>query len=156
MKRGDAIRVLKRDLFGAVTWEYSGRVLTLSHGVLRIEAFFDRPDMPFQDTWLKRQDRFLETYYTCRWYNIFEIYDRDDGHLKGWYCNISRPAVIEEGSVSFVDLALDLWVTPQGEQKILDEEEFLALPLDGQTRQQALRALEEVRLRFQRRLRRVT
>ncbi len=154
MKRGDLIRVLKRDLSGAVTWEYFGRVLAFSCGVLRIEAFFDRQDMPFQDTWLKRNDRFLETYYTCRWYNIFEIYDRDDEQLKGWYCNISYPAVIGEGSVSFVDLALDLWVTPQGEQKTLDEEEFLALPLTSEARQQALNALEEVRQRFRRRLRR--
>lgn len=151
MKVGDRIRVLKRDLSGAVTWEYSGRVLFLRNGILRLEAFFDREDMPFQGTWLKRGDRFLETYYTRRWYNVFEIYDRDDGSLKGWYCNICRPAVLEADSVSFVDLALDLWVTPQGEQTVLDEDEFAALALDAETRRQALRALQALRVCFRRR-----
>lgn len=148
MKPGDPIRVLKRDLSGTVIWEYSGRVLSVQEEMLCLEAFFDRDDMPFQGTWLKRKDRFIETYYTQRWYNIFEIYDRDDGSLKGWYCNICRPALIENGAVSFVDLALDLWVTPQGEQVVLDEEEFAILPLDSATRQNALMALEEVRAYF--------
>lgn len=148
MKVGDPIRVLKLDLSGAVTWQYTGRVLLLQEGMLRLEAFFDREDMPFQGTWLKLGDRFIESYYTRRWYNIFEIYDRDNGSLKGWYCNICRPATIGEGTVSFVDLALDLWVTPEGEQKVLDEEEFALLPLDAIARQQALMALEELQRRF--------
>ncbi|MFN3741479.1 MAG: DUF402 domain-containing protein [Anaerolineales bacterium] len=153
MKPGDPIRVLKRDFSGAVSWEYSGRVLFAQEDMLCLEAFFDREDMPFQDTWLKRGDRFIETYYTRRWYNIFEIYDRDDGRLKGWYCNICRPAVIENGTVSFIDLALDLWVTPQGEQKVLDEEEFALLPLDAATRCHALAALQELQLSFRHRAR---
>lgn len=152
MRPGDPIRVLKRDLSGAVTWEYTGRILFVQEDMLCLEAFFDRDDMPFQGTWLKHGDRFVETYYTQRWYNIFEVYDRDDGSLKGWYCNICRPAVIEDGTVSFVDLALDLWVTPQGEQRILDEEEFALLQLDAATRQQALLALGEVQAHFRRKM----
>ena len=47
---------------------------------------------------LRRGDRFIETYYTDRWYNIFEIHAREDDRLKGWYCNIAKPAVMEAGN----------------------------------------------------------
>ena len=98
---------------------------------------------------IKHGDRFVETYYTDRWYNIFEIHDRDDGHFKGWYCNVGKPAVMEsEDAISYVDLALDLWVTPVGFQTVLDEDEFAALDLDAETRRRAREALEELRRLF--------
>jgi predicted RNA-binding protein associated with RNAse of E/G family len=36
-----------------------------------------------------------------------------------------------------VDLALDLWVTPDRQQVVLDEDEFAALDLDPDTRSRA-------------------
>lgn len=118
---------------------------------LVLEARFNRPDLPFMGVVLKTGDRFIETYYTDRWYNIFEIHDRDDDHLKGWYCNISRPAVLEaDNRLSYVDLALDLWVASDGTQTVLDEGEYAALDLDAAGRAQARRALEELQLRFTR------
>src|SRR5262245_50359661 len=110
-RMSEAIKVLKRNLAGEVTWQYEGRVLRRDPNAVVLEAFFNRPDTPFMDVVLKENDRFLETFYTDRWYNIFEIYDRDDGRLKGWYCNIGCPAVTADATVSYVDLALDLWVS---------------------------------------------
>ncbi len=143
------ITVIKRDLKGAETWRYTGRQLSYDGSLLILEAYFDRSDMPFQGTLLKRGDRFVERYYMTRWYNVFEIYDRDDRRLKGWYCNICRPAVIEgEGVISYVDLALDLWVTPDGQQAVLDEDEFTALNLDAAAQTQARAALAELQAAF--------
>lgn len=142
------IKVLKKNPAGGVTWEYEGRVIRYEPGAVILEAFFNRPDMPFMDVTLKENDRFVETFYTDRWYNIFEIYDRDDGTLKGWYCNIAMPAVIADGSVSYVDLALDLWVSTNGSQTVLDEDEFDALNLDNAARENARRALRELQQRF--------
>src|SRR5690606_30153407 len=102
------MKILKKDLADEVTWQYKGVELHRDDTSITVEAFFNRDDMPFQEIVLKRNDRFVETFYADKWYNIFEIYDRDDGKLKGWYCNISKPAVIEDGQVSYVDLALDL------------------------------------------------
>ena len=100
-------------------------------------------------TMIKNKDKFIETHYTDRWYNIFEIHDRDDGALKGWYCHICKPAVIEaEDLISFVDLALDLWVAPDGVQTVLDEDEFTSLDLDPDTRAQARAALERLQRAF--------
>ena len=135
------MKILKLDLNGEVSWQYEGQLLERKADGIVLEAFFDRDDMPFMDVVLKRGDRFVEHFYTDRWYNVFEIYDRDDGKLKGWYCNIGYPAVLELGKVSYIDLALDLWVTSGGEQTVLDKDEFLALDLDTDTRTQALAAL---------------
>jgi predicted RNA-binding protein associated with RNAse of E/G family len=145
----DPIRVLKLDLQGKVTWQYDGRVVSLLPDGLVLEALFNRPeDMPFQDVVFKHNDRFVETYYTDRWYNIYEIYDRDDGRLKGHYCNVCRPAVLGPGTVSFVDLALDLWVSISGKQTVLDRDEFEALTLQPGERANALDALARLRALF--------
>jgi protein associated with RNAse G/E len=142
------IQVMKKNLAGEVTWQYEGVVLQRDDHSVTLEALFNRDDMPFMDIVLKRNDRFVETFYTDRWYNIFEIYDRDDKQLKGYYCNVGKPAVIEDGSVAYVDLALDLWVNANGRQTVLDEDEFEELELDLQTHEQARAALEDLKNHF--------
>lgn len=144
----EQVEVLKRDLNGVVTWQYEGQLLERGANFVLLEAFFNRDDMPFMGVVLKRGDRFVETFFTDRWYNVFEIYDRDDGKFKGWYCNVGYPAVLEEAVVSYVDLALDLWVAVDGTQTVLDEDEFLELPIDETTRTQALSALDELKQKF--------
>lgn len=139
------ITVRKRNEKGLVTWEYTGEVLERGKDFVRLEARFNRADTPFQGILLKQGDRFVETFYTDRWYNVFEIHDRDDDALKGWYCNVGRPAVWDApDAISYVDLALDLWVTPDGRQTVLDEDEFAALELDEPTRARAREALVEL------------
>ena len=142
------ITVQKKNPAGEVTYEYQGLLLSQEQNTVVLEALFDRDDMPFMDVVFKRGDRFVEYYYTDRWYNIFVIHDRDDGHIKGWYCNIGKPAVVEDSTVSYIDLALDLWVSTSGEQTVLDEEEFEALELNDELRAGARRALEELRQLF--------
>ncbi|HEX8991649.1 MAG TPA: DUF402 domain-containing protein [Anaerolineales bacterium] len=145
----EPILVLKLDLAGKVTWQYEGRLLRREPHAIVLEAFFNRADMPFLDVVLKRNDRFVETFYDDRWYNIFEIYDRDDGRLKGWYCNVGRPAVLSDGTVSYMDLAIDLWVSPDGRQTVLDRDEFEALKIEPGERASALLGLEQLQHRFE-------
>lgn len=143
------MKVLKKDLADEVTWQYEGVELHRDENSITVEAFFNRDDMPFQEIVLKRNDRFVETFYTDKWYNIFEIYDRDDGKLKGWYCNITKPAVIEDGQVSYVDLALDLWVSADGRQTVLDEDELEELTLDVELKRKAFAGLRELKQYFE-------
>jgi protein associated with RNAse G/E len=142
------VRVQKKNPAGQVTYQYEGRLLRRDKRSLALEALFDRADMPFMDVVFKTGDRFVEYYYSDRWYNIFTIHDRDDGKIKGWYCNIGKPAVLEDGVVSYVDLALDLWVSAEGKQTVLDEDEFEALGLHEELRRSALQALEELKNLF--------
>jgi hypothetical protein len=138
----EQITVHKRNLAGEISWSYTGRVLARGDDFVRLEARFNREDTPFQEIVLKRDDRFLEVFFSDRWYNIFEIHDRDDDHVKGWYCNVGQPMVWDgPDAISYIDLALDLWVAADGSQTVLDEDEFEALALDEKTRQQALDGL---------------
>ncbi|MCC6568035.1 MAG: DUF402 domain-containing protein [Anaerolineales bacterium] len=142
------IKVQKKNPAGEVVYEYEGDELRRDATSVVLEALFTRDDMPFQDVVFKKGDRFVEYYYSDRWYNIFAIYDRDDGQIKGWYCNVGKPAVIEDGIVSYVDLALDLWVSADGTQTILDEDEFAALELTDELRTSALAGLNELKQLF--------
>jgi predicted RNA-binding protein associated with RNAse of E/G family len=138
------IRIQKKNPAGEVTLEYEGEVIHQDRKSVTVEAFFTRDDMPFMNVMLKKGDRFVETFYTDRWYNIFEIHDREDGTLKGWYCNIGKPASIEHDTVSYIDLALDVWMAPDGTQTVLDEDELEALGLDEELKQKAYDGLHEL------------
>ena len=142
------IKVQKKNPAGEVTYEYEGLLLSRSENSVTVEALFDRPDMPFMDVVFKTGDRFVEHYYTDRWYNIFVIHDHEDGKIKGWYCNVGKPAVIGAGTVSYVDLALDLWVSADGRQTVLDEDEFEALKLNEELTAGAWRGLDELKQLF--------
>jgi len=142
------IKVQKKNPAGEVTYEYEGVLLNQDAHSLKLEALFDRADMQFMDVVFKKGDRFVEYYYTDRWYNIFEIHDRDNEEIKGWYCNIGMPPVFDDGVVSYVDLALDLWVSVNGKQTVLDEDEFEELQLDDEIRIDAIRGLAELKKLF--------
>ena len=120
----ETLEILKLNLAGKETWRYTGTVLRRRPEAITIEARFNRDDLPFHGIMLGRNDRFVEIFYNDRMYNIFEIHDRDDDHLKGWYCNVTRPAEFCNGAIAYVDLSLDLLVFPDGRQLVLDEDEF--------------------------------
>lgn len=138
------VDVIKLNHLGEEVWRYPGEVIKTDEKGVLVEAFFNIDDRPFHGITLRRDDRYIERYYPDRWYNIFEIHDRDDDHLKAWYCNITSPANFEPGRISSRDLALDVLIYPNGEYLILDEDEFEALNLDPPTRQKALQALQSL------------
>ena len=142
------MKILKKNLAEETTWQYEGEELDHGGTFITVEAFFNRDDMPFQEIVLKRNDRFVETFFTDKWYNIFAIYDRDDGQLKGWYCNITKPAVVDADSVAYVDLALDLWVAANGKQTVLDEDELEELKLGEELKKKVYEGLDELRKHF--------
>ena len=92
--------VIKLDVQRQERWRYSGQILQQEPGMVLLEAYFNRDDADFHGMPFKRGDRFVEVYFEERWYNIFEIYDRDDGSLKGWYCNVTRPAEFQTGVIN--------------------------------------------------------
>ncbi|MFJ5723323.1 DUF402 domain-containing protein [Streptomyces sp. NPDC093149] len=69
-------------------------------------------------------DVFTEHYWRDRWFAVKEVRGSTGG-LKGWYCDITRPAVLRDGELLVEDLDLDLWVSADGSSVLrLDEDEF--------------------------------
>ena len=58
-----------------------------------------------------------------RWYNVLEVYARDRRFV-GYYSDIRTPPKRIIDGYEATDLVLDLWVTPEGEYAILDQDEF--------------------------------
>ncbi len=133
----------KLDHAGRQVIAYPGRVLRRDDRAIVLRTGWDRPPMDLGYIVLEPGDRWTEYFYADRWYNIFEI-RASDGRLKGWYCNVTRPACIGADEVAAEDLALDLWVAPDGETRVLDEDEFAALPLPPAEREAAQKALAEL------------
>ncbi len=61
--------------------------------------------------------------FTGLWYDIGKIYNLKD-EWTGYYCDIMKPVKRSPDQFEIVDLFLDLWVTPNGNYEIQDEDEF--------------------------------
>ncbi|MGX1566113.1 DUF402 domain-containing protein [Streptomyces sp. NPDC055506] len=92
-------------------------------------------------------DVFTEYYWRDRWYAVKEVRSAT-GTLKGWYCDITRPAVSSGPELLVEDLDLDLWRSADGtDVRRLDEDEFAESGLaetDPEAAAAALSALEEL------------
>jgi hypothetical protein len=139
------ITVYKCNHLGEVVYSYRGQVVEDGPGRVCLQAPFSRPDVDLGYVVMRQGDLFTEWYFADRWYNVFQIADVDTAQLKGWYCNITRPARISADTVSADDLQLDVFVSPDGTLILLDEDEFDALNLSAEERMEALRAVEAIR-----------
>ncbi|WP_433892961.1 DUF402 domain-containing protein [Streptomyces sp. CA-111067] len=90
-------------------------------------------------------DVFTEHFWRDRFYSVKEVRDAG-GTVKGWYCDIGRPAVVGADGVTMEDLDLDLWVSADGSQVLrLDEDEFADSGLaerDPEAARSAVQALD--------------
>lgn len=86
----------------------------------------------------------LERYYTDRWFNLFEVHHGSSDQVKCWYINLCRPAHFSADSITWQDLALDLVVYPNGESRLLDEDEFEELRLEPEVRTRCLETVQEL------------
>jgi protein associated with RNAse G/E len=142
------ITVIKQNTQGVATWRYVATEILKGKNFVALSALFNRDDTQLRDIVIKRNDRFLEFFFDNRWYNIFEIRDRDNKSLKGWYCDICKPAIITHHQISYVDLSLDLWVYPDGSNVVYDEDEFNQLDLEADIREKALESLKNLKDNF--------
>jgi predicted RNA-binding protein associated with RNAse of E/G family len=129
---------------------YEGVIVVEEPGHMLVHARWERRAMDLGYVVFAPGDHFFEHYYSERWYNIFEVRSAE-GVLKGWYCNITRPACFEGDAVTSEDLELDLFVAPDRKQLLrLDLDEFAALELHVREPEaydaaiRALHALEEM------------
>jgi uncharacterized protein len=137
-----SIRVDKLNSIGQVVLSYPAEISeNLPNGVV-LDATWTWPSRDLGYAIFETGDHFTEYHYTDHWHNICTIHSGQNGSLKGWYCNITRPATVSAEAVAAEDLFLDVWVAPDGTWQVLDEDEFEAdHTLDQPTREAALKAL---------------
>lgn len=129
------------------TITYQGDLLRASADELLILARWDRPTLDLGYVTFETGDQFYEYYYADRWFNVFRIHGAG-GRLKGWYCNVTRPAHLDGDTITSEDLELDLFVAPDRTSCLrLDLDEFEARGFaqsDPTTHAAALAALDEL------------
>ncbi|ATW47763.1 DUF402 domain-containing protein [Streptomyces peucetius] len=138
---------------GATKIRYPAELLTDDGTHLAVRAPWAAPGVrDFGFVRFEPGDVFTEHYWRDRWYSVKEVRS-GDGTLKGWYCDITRPAVLtQDGTeLSVEDLDLDLWVSADGGEILrLDEDEFEESGLAGrdpEAAEQAVLALDELERR---------
>jgi protein associated with RNAse G/E len=146
---GSAVHVRKLKPNGALDYAWHGMVLRCDASGIVLRAEFNVDLVEREWATFRRGDVFVEFYYwdpsssatsspcgsgatgnaareaSCkavRYYNVFQI-SSPEGVVKGWYCNLGLPPRFdpESCSLSYVDLALDVWVNPDGTFVVLDE-----------------------------------
>lgn len=137
--------VYKLDHKGTEQYSYEGEVLTRDAWHVCLRAVFGFPSRDLGYIHLKEGDIFTEWFYSQRWYNVFHIVDVETGRLKGYYCNITRPATIADDYVKAEDLALDVFVYPDGKTLVLDEDEYAALALGPDEHRKVKQAVAEIK-----------
>lgn len=136
--------VYKLNYLGEEELSYTGEVLERGAHYVCVRAPFTFASRDLGYVSIRQGDIFTEWFYDDRWYNIFRLSDAASGELKGFYCNLTRPAHIAEDHVKADDLALDIFVKPDGGWLLLDEDEYEALPLSENDRAQVQRAVQQI------------
>jgi len=141
------MRIHKCDHRGQPRVSYDGELIAHDGPRITLRARWTLPARALPYVTLEPGDVFIETFYTDRWYNVFEIHG-PDGTLKGWYADICRPARLEHDALSWDDLALDVWMAPNGTMQILDQEEFAQVlrelpPAEAASAQGAVAAVQD-------------
>ncbi|WP_051951639.1 DUF402 domain-containing protein [Actinacidiphila yeochonensis] len=125
---------------------YDAEVVADDGGRVTVTAPWSLPEArDFGFTVFAPGDVFTEHYWRDRWYAVKEVRTAG-GELKGWYCDVTRPVVVDGGVLVSEDLDLDLWVSADGtDVRRLDEDEFAASGLsarDPEAAGNAVRALD--------------
>lgn len=133
--------VIKTDHTGKEVWRYPAETLEIGSNYIILEAFFNRDDRDDGYFIWQRGDRFVEYFYTDRWYNVFVIHDVNTDAVRGYYCNFTRPAYIAPETIQSDDLVLDLFVYPSGQTLLQDQADFDNLPIPASEKAQVQAAL---------------
>lgn len=104
------------------TWR--ARIEACEGSLIVLDAFFDAEVRhPILGT-IEAGTLSKEYFWTDRWYSVFRFGSPTNGDLLNFYCNVNTPARLEDGTLTFTDLDMDVLVRPDLSYSILDEDEF--------------------------------
>ncbi len=108
------------------TISYVAQPLIVTPTYACVRAQWTRPAVNLGYMQFAPGDILDEHFYADQWYCIFAVFSADE-QLRGWYCNVTKPAVISPSTITSIDLELDLFVAPDRIATLrLDIDEFEA------------------------------
>lgn len=108
------------------TISYVAQPLILRPQYACVRAIWTRPAIDLGYMQFAPGDVLDEHFYTDKWYCVFTVF-RADGQLRGWYCNVTKPANMQADVITSIDLELDMFVAPDRIATLrLDVDEFEA------------------------------
>jgi uncharacterized protein len=120
---GDKIIVRSCKYDGREHRRWSAQLLKLDGPLIVLDAYFPESVVHSELGTIASGTHSLEYYWLDRWFNVFR-FAHPDGGLRNFYCNVNMPPVIEDGTLTYVDLDLDILVAPDRSYQILDVEDF--------------------------------
>lgn len=118
-----SVRVLKYDGSDYRCW--SGKITSSSASLIELEAAFSMDIYHPLLGEIPRGTRLIEYYWLDRWYNVLRFLN-DDGSTRHFYCNITTPPRLEDGTLAYIDLDIDILALPDLSYQVLDLDEFEA------------------------------
>jgi protein associated with RNAse G/E len=117
------IRSLKYD--GRLHREWRARLVRVEGPHVVVEGEFEETVEHSQLGTIAQGTVSTEYFWTDRWYSVFRFREPDKT-LRNYYCNINKPASFDDQLLTFVDLDIDVLVSPDNTYRVLDEDEFEA------------------------------
>ena len=159
LREGDTLTVVKLAPEGEEVTHYPGAVVAVrDDGWIVVRATWTHRLVELDGLQFHTGDMLLEWFSARHWFNAFAVY-APDGHLRGWYGNVTHPAWLEIGHepprLIWHDLYVDLVGLPNGSFTMRDDDELRESGLDGHDpalHAQIITARGELLRRFQDRI----
>ncbi len=121
---GRRIRLCSTKYDGSPHWEYDSWVVLEKGPLLVTQDFAGQEMQAYSGSWVSRHHT-RNHFWFDRWYNVMRLERPQGSELEGWYCNVATPAQFDGETLRYVDLDIDVRISANGEEKVLDQDEFL-------------------------------
>ena len=119
------ITVNSRKLDGSIARHWNCRLIKVTGTLIEARGVFPDDIDHTELGVIRRGTTSYEYFWTDRWYNVFR-FDDPDGTLRGFYCNICKPAEFDGRVIDYIDLDIDILVEPDLTYRLVDIEEYRA------------------------------
>lgn len=117
------ITVISRKYDGSIGRSWTCELLERRGSLLVFIGRFDSPVDHADLGHIPKGTISYEFYWLDRWYNVFRFH-QPSGELKNYYFNICMPPTFENDVLDYIDLDIDVLVTPDRRYTVLDRGDF--------------------------------
>ena len=125
----DEYTIVKLRPDGSEAARYSGAPLASQPGWVAARAVWRYRRLDAGYLIFEPGDEFDEYFALEQMFNAFALY-RGGREFIGWYCNVTHPTTVRDGTIFWHDLYIDLIVYPDGRLLVLDEDELAESQLE--------------------------